>query len=471
MKSDRGNILIADDEPLKILTLKKQVQAAGFRTVTHPDANTALQTLQRENFDVLVTDLRMPGMNGIQLLEKARAICPGIHVILMTAYGSIDTAVEAMKKGAVDYLTKPFAASELILRIENLLASNRSKPVSSKPNDVLMQRDIIGAHPAIRKVISVAERVAGRETTVLIQGESGVGKGLIAEFIHGCSVRKRKPFIKVSCASLSKDVFESELFGHEKGAFTGAAYTRKGRFELAEEGTLFLDEVDDVPPALQVKLLRFLEEREFERVGGEVTLKGNVRVICASKENLHDLVKRGVFRQDLYYRLNIVKVLIPPLRERREDIPLLAEAFLERFRGEKVLELSGETLGLMSDYPWPGNVRELENCIERAVILKDEGVIEPGDLPLEVVTFSRFSPPQENGGPVTSIDLRDAIRETERKLIEWALEVAKGNQVKAAELLHIPRTTLRDKMLRIKDLGDNEAEGEPESPGDGIPPI
>jgi DNA-binding NtrC family response regulator len=458
----KGKILIVDDEPLKILTLKKQLETAGFLTVTHADPEKALETLSEEAFDVLVTDLRMPGMNGIELLDRGRERCPGIQVILMTAYGSIDTAVEAMKHGAVDYLTKPFAASELIVRLESLLASGRPPSSEAGTQEDGPPRPIIGEHPSVKRVIHLATKVAARETTALIQGESGVGKGLLAEYIHFLSSRRNMPFIKVSCASLSRDIFESELFGHEKGAFTGAAYTRKGRFELAEGGTLFLDEVDDVPLNLQVKLLRFLEEKEFERVGGEVTLHADVRVICASKEDLLSLVKKGIFRQDLFYRLNIVLITIPPLRERAGDIPLITSYFLSKFTEGKERQLSEEAMALMREYPWPGNIRELENCIERAIIMKGEGPIEPSDLPIEVETFHHLIPPPEPQKGRKSIDYRDAVRETEVKLLQWALKVANGNQVKAAKLLGIPRTTMRDKMLRL--LGD--AAPSPEIPDD-----
>jgi DNA-binding NtrC family response regulator len=416
----KGKILIVDDEPLKILTLKKQLEAAGFRTITHADPEKALETLSNEAFDLMVTDLRMPGLDGIRLLELARQRSPNLQVILMTAYGSIDTAVEAMKLGACDYVTKPFAASELIMRIESLLSVGLRTAESCSSSEDASHRPIIGEHPSIQQCIRMADKLAGRETTALIQGESGSGKGLLAEYTHCHSQRKGKPFIKVSCASLSKDIFESELFGHEKGAFTGAAYTRKGRFELAEGGTLFLDEVDDVPLNLQVKLLRFLEEKEFERVGGEVTLHGDVRVIGASKEDLLKLVKERAFRQDLYYRLNIVQITIPPLRERSSDIPLITEHFLKKFSGGRRLEISTEAMARMMEYPWPGNIRELENCIERAIIMKSEGIIEPGDLPLEVETFHQLIPEVTVPRGKESIDFRVAVRDTQIKLIQWA---------------------------------------------------
>ncbi|OHC06449.1 MAG: Fis family transcriptional regulator, partial [Planctomycetes bacterium RIFOXYC2_FULL_41_27] len=376
----------------------------------------------------------------------------------MTAYGTLESAVSAIKEGAYDYIAKPFSTDELIIKLQRALYyKNTTAEVNRLRREIQSEFEfgnIIGKSEAMKKVLETVQSVSDRDATVLIRGESGTGKEKIAGAIHYHSMRRNGPFIRVSCAALNREILESELFGHEKGAFTGAVKTRRGRFELANNGSIFLDDVDDIPLDMQVKLLRVLQERTFERVGGEETLSVDVRIICATKKDLLEHVKEGYFREDLFYRLNVVPINIPPLRERKEDIPLLIKCFLKKFVSQyedALPDVSQEVLDVLLAYNWPGNVRELENVIEHAVAFsKSKGIsietlpeyLRRVDIRTDLLSMD-LSNKQE-------INLQDALTEVEKKLIQWAHQKTNGNQVKMAEILGIPRTTLRNRLIKLQ---------------------
>ncbi|MDD2485329.1 MAG: sigma-54 dependent transcriptional regulator [bacterium] len=397
-KQQQSKVLIVDDEPNIRHILGAILRKDGYTVQSADNGEAALKLLEEEAFDLIITDLVMPQMGGIDLLHEIQQRRPGTAVVIMTAYGTIKTAVEAMKIGARDYITKPFEMDEVKIVARNAL--NMAGLV--KENRILKQElgrrcacdEMIGDSRTMAEITDMIEKVAGSRATVLIRGESGTGKELVARAIHRNSRRSDNPFIAVNCAALSNDLLESELFGHEKGAFTGAMAQKPGRFELADGGTLFLDEVGEISPALQVKLLRILQEREFERVGGTKTIKVDIRLIAATNRDLEEAVKKNDFREDLYYRLKVIEMHTPPLRERIEDIPMLAEHFLRRFsqeNGKKLREISSEATDLCQGYNWPGNIRELENAMEYAVIMADERCEEltPEMLPLNIqLTFN-----------------------------------------------------------------------------------
>ncbi len=459
----KGRILVIDDEKLKRVTLKTQLEDEGYDVEIGENAFVGLEHLGMGAFDVVITDLRMPSMDGLTFLKEIKKLSPETEVILMTAYGTIENAVAAMKEGAYDYITKPFPYDELAIKLNRLLEHHKGKvqieALQKKIQSQYRYQNLIGRSKAMQTVFEKADAVADSDTTILIQGETGTGKELMGNALHYNSHRKYGPCIKLSCAILNRELLESELFGHEKGAFTGAMRRKRGRFELADKGTIFLDDVDDIPVELQVKLLRVIQERTFERVGAEQSLKVDVRVICATKKDLKEMVFEGKFREDLYYRLNVVKIELPPLRERREDIMLLAEHFLKRLTAKKkkqVNSFSPEAQEIFINHGWSGNVRELENVVEHAVTLCKSDQVKEYDLPDYL---------QEAGGALGNmftlkmsqnkqIDFSEAVAELEARLIYWALKQAGGNQVKAAELLSIPRTTLRDKLTRLQ-IPDN----------------
>lgn len=458
----KGKILVIDDEKLKRVTLKTQLEDEGYEVKIGENAFVGLEHLRLSTFDVVITDLRMPSMDGLTFLKEIKKLSPETDVMLMTAYGTIENAVEAMKEGAYDYITKPFPYDELSIKLNRLMEHKKGKvqieALQKKIQSQYRYQNLIGRSKAIRTVFEKADAVADSDTTILIQGETGTGKELLGNALHYNSHRKMGPFIKLSCAILNREILESELFGHEKGAFTGALRRKRGRFELADKGTIFLDDVDDIPFELQVKLLRVIEEKTFERVGGEQSLSVDVRVICATKKDLKQMVSEGEFREDLYYRLNVVKIKLPPLRDRREDISLLAQHFLKKLSNEKnksVKNFSPEVQKILLRHDWLGNVRELENVVEHSVTLSKSDRITEDDLPDYLhdvrVQGGVFS---LNVGRNKQIDLSEAISEVEAKLVSWALKEAGGNQVKAAELLNIPRTTLRDKLARLKFLNN-----------------
>jgi two-component system NtrC family response regulator len=402
---------------------------------------------------LVITDMKMPGMSGMELLEASKRTKPELPVIMMTAYGTIEMAVEAMKKQAYDYITKPFQNEELKLTVQKALQNHRlikeNRLLTEALSDRYQYGKIIGKSKPMLEIYDLIRKVAQSKASVLITGPSGTGKELIAKAIHYDSPRKERPFISVNCGALTETLLESELFGHEKGAFTGAISMKKGRFELADGGTLFLDEVGEMPPALQVKLLRVLQEMEFERVGGTKTIEVDVRVLSASNRKLKENVAEGGFREDLFYRLNVIHIEVPPLKERKEDIRLLVHHFIEKYRqdeGKGKIELAPQTWKALYSYPWPGNVRELENVIERAVVLNSGALIEFGDLPPEFsekpleLDVDRFISPDA--------ELQPTLERIEEKMIRRALAQANNVQAHAAEMLGITKSLIQHKMKK-----------------------
>ncbi len=453
----KGRVLVVDDEKLMRVSLEKQLKKEGFFVRCMKTAGEALNHIKNEDYDVIVSDLRLPGLDGLEFLKEIKGISQKTIVIIMTAYGTVESAVTAMREGAFDYVCKPFSTDELIIKLERALnykkATSEVTRLRSEIQEHYGHDNIIGTSEAMMKILDTIKTISDRETTVLIQGESGTGKELIAGAIHYNSSRENGPFIKLSCAALNKEILESELFGHEKGAFTGAIKTRKGRFELADGGSMFLDDVDDIPLEMQVKLLRVLQEREFERVGGEETISVDVRLICATKKDLANLVKQGKFREDLYYRLNVVAMKIPPLRERKEDIPLLINYFIKKYSKRLRVskpDISQEAIDLLMKYNWQGNVRELENVVEHALVFSSANGIIVQNLPEHLRKFESVPGDILLGlNDKDKIDYQDALAEFEKSLIKWAYKKANGNQVNMAEILGIPRTTLRNKMLKL----------------------
>ena len=438
---------MVDDEPAQRELVGGFLRKQGFEVAEAPDGRTALERFRKEPFDLLLTDQRMPGLSGLELLEAARAVTPAVAVIIMTAYGTIETAVAAIKGGAADYLTKPLNLDELLHRIAQVRERQRLIMENRELREALQERHrvegIIGESGRMQEVLSLVRRVAGSDATILIQGESGTGKELIARAIHYASPRAGAPLVSVNCAALPETLLESELFGHEKGAFTGAVAARKGRFELADGGSLFLDEIGDLPLHLQVKLLRVLQEREFERVGSSRPVAVNVRLLAATHRDLEALVRAGRFRDDLYYRINVVSISLPPLRERREDIPLLLDHFVEKFsrrNGKRIGGLTREAREALLRYDYPGNVRELENLVERAVILTRDEVIGLEDLPLGVK--------EREGETSGETSLTVLVEGLERRMIREALARADGVQTQAAEILGISERVLRYKLKK-----------------------
>ena len=441
-------ILIVEDEEIQRIALQDDLRDAGYDTTAVENAERALELTEGEHFDIVLTDLKMPGMDGLALLERIKKAQPDVTVVVMTAYGTVDSAVSAMKQGAYDYLTKPFDSDELLLLLQRITNYRQVVAENVRLKQELETRHafgkLIGKSKAMHEVYKQLEVVAPTDTTALIVGETGTGKEMVANAIHYNSHRKDKPFIKVSCAMLSKEILESELFGHDRGAFTGAIKQKKGRFELANGGSIFLDEVDDIPVELQVKLLRVLEERTFERVGGTQTLEADVRVIAATKKELRKLVAEGQFREDLFYRLNVYPIHLPPLRERKEDIELLFKKFISEFRPGRIPEIDPAVFKHLMDYAWPGNVRELKNVAERLTLACQCDPIVPDCLPLEVCS-TPASPMPVLERPIS---LEATVTDFEKKLIQQALRKTGGNKARAAELLGLPATTLKSKIKK-----------------------
>ncbi|MFQ6070811.1 MAG: sigma-54-dependent transcriptional regulator [Candidatus Aminicenantales bacterium] len=440
------NILVVEDEDILRISIGDDLKEAGFRVSLSKSPTLALNLLEKEKFEVAVVDYKMPEMNGIELLEKIKQRHPECSVIIMTAYGTIQMAVEAIKKGASDYITKPFSNEELIIvlkRIEEVLCLKKENIALKKQlKEKHSFHKIIGKSKPMQEIFQLLPIVADSDSTVIITGETGTGKELVADAIHYTGPRKDKPYVKVNCALFSKDILESELFGHEKGAFTGAVNEKKGRFELADEGTIFLDDVDDIPLELQVKLLRILQHHEFERVGGTRTKKIDVRVIAASKINLLEKIKKGEFREDLYYRLNVIPIHLPPLRKRKEDIPLLIDFFIQKYSPHKSPEISPQAMELLMSYSWPGNVRELENLVERIALIAPAKTINSAHLPLEIICEEVY--PKD--AYLDSGSFEDIIKQTEINLIKRALAKSNGNKAKAAKILNLKPSTLRSKI-------------------------
>jgi DNA-binding NtrC family response regulator len=445
-------ILIADDEQVQREMLEGFLVKQGYGIGTAADGSQALEKFKGSGFDLVLTDFRMPGMDGIQLLRELKRLNPEVMVVVLTAFGTVGTAVAAMKEGAYDYLNKPIDLDELLLLIQRVEKevglSRENRELREQLREKFKVDFIISASRRMEEALNLVKRVAPSVATVLILGESGTGKELVARAIHYSSPRADQPLVKVNCAALPENLLESELFGHEKGAFTGAVGRRIGRFEQADQGTIFLDEIGDLSPLLQSKLLRVLQEKEFERVGSSQTLKVDVRVIAATNHNLEEAIQKGTFREDLYYRLNVVTISLPPLRERKEDIPPLIEHFLKKYSRENqkpVVSLSKEAKDLLMNYPYPGNIRELENIIERAVVLCRGDSITTQDLPLNLQESKAEDLMKEMAGGRT---LRETLEEIERLQINQALEKSHGVQTKAAEELGISERVLRYKMKK-----------------------
>ncbi len=448
-------ILLVEDEKLKRISLTDALERKKFSVVPCENPLEALAILEEDNaVDVIVTDLKMPKMNGIDFIKKVRHFDKDVPIIVVTAYATVETAVDAMKLGAYDYITKPFTTEELILVLDRLRdyqeIVKENIYLRSKVRKQYRFENIIGRSKSMQEVYRIIQTVADSDATVLIQGESGTGKELIANAIHFNSHRSHKPLICVSCAALTESLFESEMFGHEKGAFTGAVREKKGRFELADGGTIFLDDVDDIPLASQVKLLRVLQEKTFERVGGMKSISVDVRVVAATKVNLLEKVSKNEFREDLYYRLNVVPIQLPPLRERKEDIPLLVEHFIRKYqKTSRVTKFSNEAMKALLAYDWPGNVRELENIVERVCTLTAREMVEVDDLPDFLLTPSPGGiPVGEWRGDRSRLDFAKLVQSYEKELLLWALKKAGGNRSKASKILQLKRTTLQDKLKK-----------------------
>jgi DNA-binding NtrC family response regulator len=440
-------ILVVDDEPAQRELVAGFLRKQGFEVALAGDGKDAVARFKAEPFDLVLTDQRTPGLSGVDLIAALRTVTPEAAVIVMTAYGTIETAVAAIKAGAADYLTKPLNLDELLHRIRTVRERQRLVAENRELRLALSERHrvegIIGESGRMQEVLSLVHRVAASDATVLIQGESGPGKELIAKAIHHASLRSAGPLVKVNCAALPEGLLESELFGHEKGAFTGAVGARQGRFELAHGGTLFLDGIGDLPLHLQVKLLRVLQEHEFERVGSSRPITVDVRLIAATHRDLAVLVKAGRFRDDLYYRINVVTIVVPPLRERREDIPALIDHFVRTFaeaNRKPITGLTGAARELLLRYDYPGNVRELENLIERAVVLTRDDVIGAADLPLTLEDSTA-----ELAEPAALTAATEAL---ERRMIRAALLQSDGVQTRAAEALGISERVLRYKLKK-----------------------
>ncbi|MBS2029051.1 MAG: sigma-54-dependent Fis family transcriptional regulator [Deltaproteobacteria bacterium] len=460
---DPVTLLIVDDEAANLDSLVRLFAKEGYRAVGASTGAEALEVIRRESIPVMITDLMMPGMSGVELLRAAHAVSPDTEVVLMTAYGTVETAVEAMKEGAYDFVTKPLKRHAIVKTVKQALEKQslvtENKRLKTRLEEVGPggNKRIIGQSPAFRLAFDLVKQAAPSTATVLLQGENGTGKELFARAIHDLSQRAEGPFVAINCAAIPESLLESELFGHEKGAFTGAVTTKPGRFERANHGTLFLDEVGEMTPAAQVKLLRVLQESEFERLGGTSSIKVDVRVVAATNKDLQREVAEGRFREDLYYRLNVVALKLPPLHSRREDLPLLADHFLRIYCQKNAKTRTGFTpqaMELLESYAWPGNVRELENAVERAVVLSKGETIGVDDLPESVRGGMRGSAQH------LVIPIGTPLEEIERRVIHETLRHTKGDKTLAAQLLGIAARTIYRKLER------ETSEAEP-APGDG----
>jgi DNA-binding NtrC family response regulator len=439
----KARILIVDDDPIVRDSLGQWFDSEGYRVDTISSGREALERIDRERWDLALLDIRMPGMDGIELQGRLREIDPDMPLIIMTGYASVETAVQALKNGAYDYITKPFDPDELVHLVTKALEHRAAKRevVRLRENlqEVFPKSNLIGQSPAMKRVMELVETVAGTDATVLITGESGTGKEIVARAIHAMSPRRYMPMVVIHCGALTETLLESELFGHERGAFTGAQSRKKGKFEVADGGTVFLDEIADISLRVQTDLLRVLQEKEIVRVGGTQPVAVDFRCVAATNKRLEDLVKEGVFRPDLYYRLNVFAIDLPPLRERREDIPLLAAHFVEKFASQMnrpVPRVSSQALDLLIEYSWPGNVRELENAVERALLISREPELQPSDFPFQ----SRPAAP--------GAEAARSLEDMERQHIQKVLEETGGNLSRAARILDIDRTTLYNKLKR-----------------------
>lgn len=454
----RLDILITDDDRAHRVMLKKLLNGWGYNVTEADDGLVAVEKVRKISFDLILMDIRMTNVSGIEALEQIKQINADIPVIIMTAYASVETAVQTLKKGAYDYLTKPLDFDELQVSIARATEHSRLKKeneyLKEKLGEKFDRRNMIGQSPSMIKLLEVVEQVAATQATVLITGESGTGKEVIANAIHFNSARKNAPFVKINCAALTETLLESELFGHEKGAFTGADKRREGKFVQADGGSIFLDEVSEMSPAMQVKLLRVLQERELTRVGGHDVLKIDVRVIAASNKDLKKEIRDGRFREDLFYRLNVVTLDVPPLRERSEDIPLMAHAFLKMFAENNAKVIKGFTpqaMQKLASYSWPGNVRELMNAVERAVVLCRTETIGEEDLIFTMADQALSREVLSAGQKMPVASGNRSLEEIEKQSILEALQSCRGNKSEAARRLGITRKTLRKRLHKYED--------------------
>src|SRR5947208_4547554 len=434
-------ILVVEDDPDVATVLSDRLQAMGHEVMTVGDGHAALDTLQHTTPSLMFLDIELPKLNGIEVLKRVHKDLPELPVVVMTAYGTIQRAVEAMKEGATDFVTKPFDNEYLNLVISKTLERGALKcEVTALRSELESRFDTrLAASPKMNAVIESAKKLAQSDSTVLLLGESGTGKDLVARSIHNWGARRGRLFMRVNCVALSEELLESELFGHEKGAFTGASTQKRGKLEVADGGTVFLDEIGDMRPGLQAKLLRFLQNREFDRVGGTQTVKVNVRVIAATNRDLQQAVKSGAFRSDLFFRLNVVNLTLPPLRERTEEIPELARTFLKKYCQEAkkpMMQISPQAMKMLTAYPWPGNVRELQNAIERAVVLKTGEIVMPEDFALQPMDLT---PEQAEH---MDRPFHESVEHHKQEVIRRALARAGGSQTRAADLLGLQRTYL-----------------------------
>jgi DNA-binding NtrC family response regulator len=470
----KSRLLVVDDEKNIREGLAASLEMDGYEVACAADGDEGWKRFSKGDIDLVITDLRMPGMSGEELMRRIGAETPGIPVIILTGHGTVENAVAAMRDGAWDFLTKPVNLDRLSILVKRALANRELVLRHRRMEEELGQHrqfdSIIGKSQAMRRVFDTLSRVAPARASILITGESGVGKELIADAVHELSPRKGKPLIKVHCAALSAGLLESELFGHEKGAFTGAVSRRRGRFELANEGTLFLDEIGEIDQNIQVKLLRVLQEREFERVGGEDTIETDVRIVAATNKDLRAEIEKGSFREDLYFRLNVVNIHVPPLRERKDDIPLLAASFLREFAAENGKTIEGiheKARSRLYAYDWPGNIRELRNCMESAVVMSRSAIITEDDLPPALRSAS-----EENW---IRVPLGTSLEESEKIIIRSTISFYKGNKSRAAAVLDIGRKTLHRKIAEWEggtpaadndDVADNEKMADNNKAGD-----
>jgi DNA-binding NtrC family response regulator len=454
-------ILIVEDEAKMSRLLELNLTEAGYATHAAADAETGLKLLRQERIDLVITDLKLPGMNGLEFLQAVKRADARLPVVVMTAYGTVETAVEAMKAGASDYVLKPFSLEEMKLIVHKELDVRHLREENRSLREALGKRyefkNIVARSAGMQEVLGTVERVAPTNSTVLLGGESGVGKDLIARAIHQHSRRASGPFVKINCTAIPENLLESELFGYEKGAFTGAVSAKPGKFELADKGTIFLDEIGDVPGSIQVKLLRVLQDRDFERLGGTKTLKVDVRVVAATNQDLRAALEEGTFREDLYYRLNVVPINIPPLRDRKEDIPYLVDHFSDHFTRESGKPIKGITPAaqkLLMEFHWPGNVRELENIIERAVALSAGDMLDVADIRLDLSPVMAGSSLSAAGAPFVPEGV--TLEQFEDEIIQEAVRRSNGNKSQAARLLGISRNALRYRLAKMGVPDDAE---------------
>ncbi|MCK5942557.1 MAG: sigma-54-dependent Fis family transcriptional regulator [Planctomycetes bacterium] len=452
-------ILVADPDPHSQETLAALLQERGYALAAAPDLSSALEPMADGPVDLILADLSLPGGGGMELLEKVQRSHPETSVVLLSAFGSVQDAVQAMRHGAADFLGKPFAPDQVLLAVDRALEKcalqRENQQLKSALDDRLRLENVIGTDPRMQSIFKTVQAVADTRTTVLVTGESGTGKTLLARAIHQLSDRKRGPFVEVNCGALPESLLESELFGHVKGAFTGAVRDKMGKFEAAAGGTIFLDEIGTSTPAFQIKLLRVLQDRVIERVGDTSTIPVDVRIVLATNKDLEQAVKDGEFREDLFYRIHVVSVEMPPLRERRADVQALAEHFLRRFRtehGREAARFTDAALATLMQAPWPGNVRQLENVVERAVVLSTGDLIDRSDLPAALGVTDAVAAPGAASGPLPDgppLPLKQALLEPEKRIIEQALKWCDGNRERAAEVLGINRSTLFHKLKKL----------------------